>query len=93
MAFINSGESAREALADSAFELIISDIELPDGTGLELLRELSSGPGPAPAAIAISGFGSEGDIRQSFAAHLTKPVDVATLEETIGRVACGCAAC
>src|SRR5207237_274755 len=76
-----------EARANVAgdLDLVISDIELPDGTGLELMREIVGGcnlPG-----IAMSGFGSEEDIRSSreagFAVHLTKPIDIARLEAAI----------
>jgi len=83
--------SAREAAAEGGFDLVLSDIQLPDGTGLELMRELVRGrdvPG-----IAFSGFGSEEDIRQSqaagFAAHLIKPIDACTLEATIARIVPG----
>jgi DNA-binding response OmpR family regulator len=76
---------ARTALADGEFDLIISDIELPDGSGLELIREAGDLPG-----IAMSGFGSEDDVRSSesagFAMHLTKPIDVRKLEEAIQQV-------
>ncbi len=80
--------SAREAAADEDFDLVLSDVELPDGTGLELMRDL--GNGRAVPGISFSGFGSEEDIQQSqaagFAAHLTKPIDIRTLESTIARV-------
>jgi DNA-binding response OmpR family regulator len=80
--------SAREAVAEEDFDLVISDIELADGTGLQLMRELR-GRGAMPG-IALSGFGSGDDIRQSlkagFAVHLTKPIDVRTLEATIAEV-------
>ena len=66
-------------------ELLISDIELPDGSGLELMRRLSSRS--TMPGIALSGFGSSDDIDQSrsagFAEHLTKPVDFRRLEEAI----------
>jgi signal transduction histidine kinase len=66
-------------------DLLISDIELPDGTGLELMREI--GGGQELAGIAMSGFGSEEDLRFSreagFAVHLTKPIDLARLEAAI----------
>jgi signal transduction histidine kinase/CheY-like chemotaxis protein len=70
-------------------EFLISDIELPDGSGLELMRRLrrqSALPG-----IALSGFGTSDDIEQShsagFAVHLTKPVDFMRLEEAISILA------
>jgi CheY-like chemotaxis protein len=68
------------------------DIELPDGSGLELMQELRKTrdtPG-----IAMSGFGSEEDVRASrsagFAEHLTKPINYRTLEEAIQRVGARC---
>jgi signal transduction histidine kinase len=80
--------SAMEAAARGSFDLLISDIALPDGTGIELmsyLRAMSGIPG-----IAISGFGMNGDIEKSFGAgfaeHLVKPVKMASLEAAIERV-------
>ncbi|HUE41131.1 MAG TPA: MASE1 domain-containing protein [Chthoniobacterales bacterium] len=83
--------SAMEAAARSPFDLLISDIALPDGTGIELmsyLRAMSHIPG-----IAISGFGMNGDIEKSFEAgfaeHLVKPVKMENLEAAIDRVMTG----
>jgi CheY-like chemotaxis protein len=80
--------SAMEAAARSSFDLLISDIALPDGTGTELmtyLHAISRVPG-----IAISGFGMNGDIEKSFEAgfaeHLVKPVKMENLEAAIDRV-------
>jgi PAS domain S-box-containing protein len=79
-----------KALATSAvFDLIVSDIELPDGSGLEIVREVNR-VRPTPA-IALSGFGSADDVLQSrkagFADHLTKPIDIRRLGESIARAA------
>ena len=53
------------------------------------LKEEFSVPG-----IALSGYGMENDIQQSFEAgfseHITKPVEVAALEEAIQRTGRGC---
>src|SRR5438270_7538986 len=80
--------SAMETAARSSFDLLISDIALPDGTGIELmtyLRAISGMPG-----IAISGFGMNGDVNKSleagFAEHLVKPVKMENLEAAINRV-------
>lgn len=80
--------SAMEAAARNSFDLLISDIALPDGTGTELmtyLHAISRIPG-----IAISGFGMNGDIEKSieagFAEHLVKPVKMESLEAAIDRV-------
>ena len=78
---------ASGAWISALIDLLISDIELPDGTGLDLIRHLRGG-GPPP--VAMSGYGSEGDIRASleagFAEHLTKPVDLSRLLAAIHRV-------
>ncbi len=74
---------AEEAAAASAFDLLISDIELPDGSGLDLMRALRG----KVVGVAVSGFGSDSDVRLShdagFAVHLTKPLDFARLEVAI----------
>jgi DNA-binding response OmpR family regulator len=78
---------ARAALVSRDIDLLISDVELPDGTGLELMPELRERDVPG---IAMSGFGSEEDMRLSlesgFAAHLIKPIEFTQLEAAIRRV-------
>jgi len=70
------------------FDLVISDIGLPDGSGLEIPAALSSG-GLLPC-VALSGFGTEDDIRKSLQAgflhHLTKPVEMPALDDLIARI-------
>src|SRR6266404_5947315 len=77
--------SAMEAAVRNRFDLLISDIALPDGSGMELMTQLqaiSKMPG-----IAISGFGNYGDIEKSlragFSDHLIKPVKLEKLEAAI----------
>ncbi len=82
--------AALEAASEHEFDLVLSDIELPDGTGLELMRTIASTretPG-----IAMSGFGSDEDMQLSlsagFSLHLTKPLDTSRLDQAIRRVTC-----
>ena len=83
--------SAIEARAETDLDLLISDIELPDGSGLDLLVALQ--PTRDFPAIALSGFGAPAEVEQSrsagFAIHLTKPVDFGRLEQSIERLAAG----
>lgn len=86
---------ATHAVATERFDLLISDLGLPDGSGLDLVRQLSSRPAKLPA-IALSGYGMPEDARKSLEAgflhHLTKPVAVERLWATIDRVLDSCAA-
>jgi two-component system, chemotaxis family, CheB/CheR fusion protein len=78
----------RRALGET-FNVVISDIGLPDGSGLDLVAQLKA-QDPALKAIALSGFGTDEDIRRSkeagFAEHLTKPFSFQKLEEVVRRL-------
>lgn len=69
-------------------ELLISDIGLPDGTGMELLGKLHRERNFP--AIAMSGYGMESDLEQTrlagFLAHLIKPIAAERLKETIAHL-------
>ena len=79
---------ARERASKTKFDLVVSDVGLPDGTGLELMQELHRQYGLT--GIALSGFGTEEDIAASkaagFAEHLIKPVEWERLRDAIARL-------
>ena len=70
------------------FDILLSDIGLPDGSGLELLRRLRARR--KVPALALSGFGMDEDIERSqeagFADHLTKPVSIDRLQAAIAQL-------
>jgi CheY-like chemotaxis protein len=75
----------RAALRQQKWDVLISDIGLPDGTGWELLEQ---GPRERPAfSIAMSGFGMNADSARSRAAgfrhHLLKPFKTSELEKLL----------
>ncbi len=77
------------AIADrQEFDLLVSDIGLPDGSGMDVMRRLSAIQ--QVKGIAITGFGQDDDLRRSmeagFATHLTKPINFQTLHEAIQKV-------
>ncbi|GAC1469088.1 MAG: hypothetical protein NVSMB9_12490 [Isosphaeraceae bacterium] len=82
--------AALDALTGNDFDLIVSDIGLPDGTGLDLMRRVIALKGPIPA-IALTGYGMEEDIVRSrqagFTTHMTKPIDFNKLEAMTRQVA------
>jgi DNA-binding NtrC family response regulator len=81
----------RSALAASSgdFDLIVTDLRLPDGNGLDLLDAVRGRPG-APAIILITAFGSVPQAVQALKAgaddFLTKPLDLDHLGVRIERV-------
>ena len=76
------------ALREEEFEVLISDIGLPDGSGHELMKQAREIQ-PSVRGVALSGFGMEEDLRRSeqagFEIHLTKPIDINTLETRLAR--------
>ncbi len=79
-------EVAHHQSPGDPIQVLISDLGLPDGSGLNLVREIRLET-PAIRAIALSGYGTEDDIRKSlqagFSAHLTKPVAFEDLRRTL----------
>ena len=80
-----SGEQAAEKVRTENFDLLISDIGLPDRSGYDLMREVRSSK-PLPG-IALTGFGTEHDTNEAraagFSEHLTKPINFEQLEKAI----------
>ena len=83
-------DDAREALATVAYELVLLDLNLPDGRGLDLLRELRRQGADAPVIILtaqdqiaarIEGLNSGADD------YLVKPFDLSELSARIAAVA------
>jgi len=81
----HSADQAVEKAGQENFDLLISDIGLPDRSGYELMQELHVTKGLR--GIALSGFGMEDDVKRAheagFAEHLTKPINFERLDEAI----------
>jgi CheY-like chemotaxis protein len=64
---------------------LISDLSLPDGSGLELKRRLKAIPG-----IAVSGYSTEVDLQEcrdaGFIDLIAKPIEFAALRDLIRRI-------
>jgi CheY-like chemotaxis protein/anti-sigma regulatory factor (Ser/Thr protein kinase) len=81
----HSVQAALEAAAHEQFDVLVSDIGLPDGSGIDLMEKLKN---DHPIfGIALTGFGMEDDLRKShdvgFNHHLVKPVDLNRLDALI----------
>ena len=79
---------ASDVIASGDFDLLLSDLGLPDGTGYDViaaLREKSDAP-----AVAMSGYGMEADRERThdagFAEHIVKPVAAEQLRDLLDRL-------
>ncbi|HVU18284.1 MAG TPA: PAS domain S-box protein [Candidatus Didemnitutus sp.] len=86
VAVADTAGRARELATSQEFDILISDVGLPDRNGYDLMVELR-GLKPNLVGIALSGYGMEEDLAKSraagFASHLVKPVTIGMLEEAI----------
>lgn len=82
---VSNAREARLEAARTHFELVISDIGLPDETGYSLMKHLKETY--QLQGFALSGYGTEADKARSeqsgFIAHLTKPVEWAPLQQAL----------
>ena len=83
-----AAENMTDALriaSEEEFDILLSDIGLPDGSGLELIRRIRETR--SVPALALSGFGMDEDLQRSrdagFSDHLTKPVSLDRLQNAI----------
>lgn len=81
--------TALDLAASATFDVVVSDIGLPDGTGHDLMRHIKQNyqiPG-----VALTGYGMEDDVARSrdagFVAHVVKPVNLDHLQSVIGKAA------
>jgi signal transduction histidine kinase/DNA-binding response OmpR family regulator len=75
---------ARAMLAAAPADIIVLDMNLPDGSGQALLAELT--PGRGPAIIAVTGGGRQAQdaaLSAGCSAVLTKPYDAADLRDLV----------
>ena len=77
---------AKAAQADGTpFDLVLSDLGLPDATGYDLMRKLRQNH--QLHGVALSGYGQADDVRRAkeagFSHHLTKPIDFDRLKSVI----------
>jgi PAS domain S-box-containing protein len=84
----DSTRSALEIVKAKQFDVVLSDIGLPDGSGYEVIFQAKQ---KQPVkGVALTGFGSEADIRRGqeagFDFHLVKPVDFHELRSVLDQV-------
>lgn len=87
----SGGIEALELVAKEEFDVILSDISMPDMDGFELLRRLRQLPDCKDVPVmALTGFGWVEDVEQAqgegFFSYVTKPVDVGAIVEILQKL-------
>ena len=86
---VHTGGDALRAAAEQPFDLLISDLRLPDISGYEVMAELKRKYNLT--GIAVSGMSAPADIQRALAAgfsrYLVKPVKLETLREVVEQIA------
>ena len=81
-----NGETALKALRQAHFDLVLSDIGLPDTNGWDLLKKIRAAH-PDTKAIALTGYGYPNDMKRSsqvgYDMHITKPPDWNTINAAL----------
>jgi two-component system CheB/CheR fusion protein len=91
VATAGSGPEALGILEREFFDVILSDISMPDMDGFELLSRLRQLPnGREVPVLALTGFGRVEDVERAqaegFFSHITKPIDVANIVATLQKL-------
>ncbi len=90
-----SRQAALWAMRGEPFGLVIADLRLPDGDGLEVVRAARATPAPTPV-IVFTGFASERNRRAALdagaAAYLSKPFSIAAFTGLVHQILGGAAA-
>lgn len=77
------------ALYAEPFELVITDLRLPDGSGLDVVRSARTLPKPPPVVV-VTGFPSEAGRAEALAlgatAYLGKPFAIAAFTGLVGEL-------
>ena len=90
-----SAATALEALAEEAFDVLISDIGMPDEDGYSLIAKMRAlgkeRGGKVPAAAALTAYAGEEDrirvLRSGFQMHVPKPISPSELVAVVANLA------
>lgn len=87
----SSGAEALNVVSENPFDVIISDVSMPEMDGFEFLRQLRARPEHSDVPVlALTGFGRPEDIERArnagFFSHITKPFDLEKLSATLQAV-------
>ncbi|MBW8759730.1 MAG: response regulator transcription factor [Burkholderiales bacterium] len=80
---VGNAESAREAIAAGQFDVALVDLGLPDGNGIDLIREIAR-TRPDADVMVVTVFGDEAHVLASIEAGATGYLLKRSLNDTLG---------
>lgn len=80
---VSNVESAREAIANGQFDVALIDLGLPDGNGIDLIREIAA-TRPEADVMVVTVFGDEAHVLASIEAGATGYLLKRSLNDTLG---------
>ena len=87
---VDTAAAADKRISSLAFDVLVSDVGLPDGSGSDLLKRLRA-RGHMTPAVAVTAFATAADRRRlladGFAAHVAKPIDPERLVRVVAQAA------
>lgn len=85
----SNGVQGYDIITKQDIDVVISDIRMPGGDGIEMLSKIKALPRPAPVVMLITGF-SDVSLEETYArgaeAILAKPFDLDEIESTVERL-------
>src|SRR6185295_4776670 len=86
----DGGRAALDRLAAHSYDLVVSDLRMPDVDGVQIYRAIQQRPAPRPALLFMSGFTNAAEfvpfLREAGTPVVAKPFDVPELRRTVARL-------
>ncbi|HEB32671.1 MAG TPA: PAS domain-containing hybrid sensor histidine kinase/response regulator [Spirochaetes bacterium] len=83
------GKDGAKAGREGGFDLILMDIQLPDMSGVDAMKEIKGVSGIETPVIALTAYAMKGDekkfLAEGFDGYISKPIDVNNILKTIER--------
>ena len=85
----SNGHEAYERILSESFDLILCDLRMPQGGGIELLERVQSMTGPRPAIILMTGLYDLDDrdlMKKGAFGVVSKPFNWTLIRELVGQL-------
>ena len=86
----DGGPAGLERLAAHSYDLVVSDLRMPEVDGVQIHRAIQQRPAPRPALLLMSGFTNAAEfvpfLRETGTPVVAKPFDVPALRAVVSRL-------